>query len=330
MANFIQVAGNVTSPRGRAVIADVLNYSKVLNQFNLLSAFELDTFVSTYRPFMVSNTLQTREAGSSFNYSYSAPPSAQSVTQAITGAAVVIDRTYYRDAALGGNDFNVWFEKEIKRRARDYAQGLDVALLAGTGTSGAVKGLSAILNGTTDVPGLTGFKGVVNAATYSTISSAKSMDLRYSESTFDKEAIAFKELLLQTLADMDNPSVMILNRTAFARIQTIAGKLGLLGSPTNDFIKTPSIAGLQTIVLNSDAIPNNEPDDTATTPLEVTSSIYLLSPAEMQCSLLTNGFDYLEAPQLEAKEAGEEKWEMGIAWKIETPAAIRRIRNLRV
>lgn len=329
MMDFIEIAANVTSARGRAVVNNILSNSKYFQVLSVLKGFELDTTISNYIPFSYNSTLATRELGNSFSYTVTTPPNAQSITQAIAGEVVLIDKSYVRDAAIKGTAIEKWLQTELVRRSVAYGRLMDVELTKGSGTSGAIKGLKAILNGTTNIPGFS-TTGVVNAANYSTISGAKHLDLRLDQTNFEKEATAFREMLQKITSELDDANVLVCNNTMWSRISTIAGKLNLLSSPTNELLKTPSVGQLNTIVIPDLAYPNDEPDDTTPTALNVTTSIYLLSVRTGALSLVTNGFDYREADYMEMKEASEEKWEMGVAWKIENQNAVRRIRNIRV
>jgi hypothetical protein len=88
--------------------------------------------------------------------------------------------------------------------------------------------------------------------------------------------------------------------------------------------------GVEVISVSSNSITLTEPDDTAT-PLETTSSIYVLSPGENNFSLITNsGLQWHDYDSQENKESGREKWEIRANWRIENPKSVLRVRNIKV
>jgi hypothetical protein len=288
------------------------------------NAFEQDATNFDALPVQGTANLQTRAVGGAFTATAKVPPSRQSGVLAIYGDAITIDRTHVADAAAGLRDIDKWIEKEAARRVRETAGSLDTALFTDPGTGNTIKGLSKILDGATDIPGFTGVKGVVNAKSWK--GSGNNLDL-----TDAANYGYFIEGLIKDTAQVDGAAQYWVNRSLYARMYTIARKEAILGESRDLFGRPVStFNGIPFFVYDDTAIPLNEPDD-AGTPANVTTSLYIVAPAEMGFSLVTNeGLYYREWEHMESKESSKEEFEIRLAWKIEYDKAIRRVRNLKV
>lgn len=326
MATLRQLSNLNGSARGQAALGTVLEQALVMRFLEQNSGFELDATSFDYLPVSGTDNLQTRAIGNGFTATAKTPPARQNGTLAIYGDAVTIDRSHLADAAAGLRDIDRWLEREMQKRVRSTAKGLDGALMNGAGTGTTMKGLSKILNGTDDIPGLTGVKGVGDAATFKSTGTHKSLDL-----TDAANYPYFIEGLINELMKVDNVAGIVMNHQLYARMYTIARKEAILGE-SRDLFGRPvaTFNGVPMVPVDATSIPNDEPDNTST-PLTVTTSLYIASPAEMGLSVVTNeGLYYKEFDQLEAKVSSQEVYELRMAWKIEDDRVVRRVRNLKV
>lgn len=314
--------------RGVEAARTILTGSPFLSYLDANSAFELDKMDFDWRPASNTYSAQTRARGGSLTATDITWEAKQSGSQVVLGGALDIDIRNKRDAELGLDNLDVQLQKNLLRAWNGYALSVQNKLFNGTGAGSPteLKGLKTILDGSTDLPGYTGVKGVINAANYSKESSPKSLDM-----TVDKAGKYFTALMLDTLNEVSNPTGIVMNNKLFAAITQFAEVQRTLESTTNNYgtiLRT--LWGVPVILVDGTTIGVTEPDDT-TTPLENTTSMYVMSPGELKTSLVTNsGLYYIEYDHLENKESGREKWEMSLAWKIEDTTSIRRVRNIKV
>lgn len=320
------------SANGVTAIANMLSASPLLNVLDAKGAFELDAQNFDFLPVTSTGSIQKRAVGGSYTGTDIVPASKVAGALAIYGGRIDIDRTHIRDAEKGLRDIPSWFQKAIKKEHIIFAKNLEDKLMNGLGTSNDVKGISKILTGN-DLPGYTGANRVINANDYSKITNSKSFDITLALSDTDKpkQRETFIEMLIYATSMMDGVPVMLLNSTMLGRMTTIAKKEHILGEDRASFgIPVSTFNGIPMIRLNEGSITNTEDDDTATTPLTNTTSLYLASFGEFNFSLVTNsGLDYTESKWMQTKEADSEKWEMSVAWKIEEPKSALRIRNIK-
>lgn len=325
MATLRQLSNLNGSARGQAALGIILEQALIMRFLEQNSGFELDATTFDYLVVDGQDNLQTRAIGGSFARTAKTPPARLPGQLAIYGDGITIDRSHIADAERGLRDMDTWIEREASRRVRKVAKKLDTALMKDPGTGNTMKGLSVILNGTSDIPGFTGVKGVSNAQAYKS-GSHKSLDL-----TDAANYPYFIEGLIKDLTKVDNPSGLVMNHSLFARMYTIARKEAILGE-SRDLFGRPvnTFNGVPMYAVDDTSIPNNEPDDTAT-PLTVTTSLYIMTPREMGLSIVTNeGLYYQEWEHLEEKESKGEMFELRMAWKIEDDRSVLRVRNLKV
>lgn len=333
MANFKSVSRTNGSQRGADAVGILLTNSPLLNFLDAYSGFELDATDFDWRPVIESASLASRAVGGAWSATDVTPASKQTASLKIQGSRVDVDVSHLADAAIGTRDIPVWFDKMLKKELINFAKSYEIQLMLGTGISTAFKGLATILDGSTALPGYTGVYRVTNAANYSVDTTPKSLDISLGATNYAKNIKGLLECLYQSFADMDQGPGMgiLLNAAMYARMQTIARNEHILGEDRTLFgVPVSTFNGIPMIPLTAGAILSTEEDDTAT-PLEVTTSIYIMSPGEMRSSLVTNsGLEYWEYPFMQAKESGSEKWEVRAAWKIEEPKSVLRIRNIKL
>jgi hypothetical protein len=333
MANLKSVSRTNGFARGNDAIGILLTNSPLLNFLDSMSGFELDATSFDWRPVVAAASLASRAVGGSWSATDVTPASKQTGALTIQGSRVDVDVSHLADRDIGARDIPVWFAKMLKKELINFAKSYEIQMMLGTGSGTAFKGLKTILDGTTALPGYTGITRVTNAATYSSDSTPKSLDITLGATNYDKNIKGLLECLYQAFADMDRGAGMgiAMNAAMYARLQTIARNEHILGEDRTLFgVPVSTFNGIPMVPLTTGAILSTEPDDT-TTPLTVCTSLYLISPGEMRTSIVTNsGLEYWEYDFMQAKESGSEKWEIRGAWKIEEPNSVLRIRNIKI
>ena len=329
--NLPQISKFINSPSGRGndALALLLQNSPFLRFIDENSGWELDAINFSWLPTdIASKTIAARAIGSGATYSAQdlAITTLQTAAQAAYGFAVDIDVAYLQDAQQKLRDIDVWFLKELRSRMKQIAASFELSLFNGTGNSNALKGLKVILDGSTALPGYAATYCVGNAQAV-TGGSTKSCDLK----TNRNNDAAFCEWLMLELANVDNPTGLVMSPAMAARLSTIGKNLNYFGEGRDTFgIPYTTFAGIPLKPTLATSILSTEPDDTAT-PVNETTSVYILAPAEQALSIVSNcGMTYEDYDHMETKESKREKMEIRGAWKIEEPRAARRIRNIKI
>lgn len=332
MANLLSISRLNNSARGADAVGIMLSKSPLMNFLDQRSGFEVDAHDFDWRPANAASSLQTRARGGAYTATDVTLESKQSGSLYLHGDRLDIDVTDLADQANGLRNIPKDFEKRLKKELINFAKAYEIKLFNGTGSGSPaqIKGLKTILSGTDDLPGYSGVTRVVNAADYSVDTTPKSLDLSLGGSNFAKNREAFMEALDYCLSLMSGDAGILCNQALFSRISSIARAQKVLGQSDEFGVSVPTYNGVPLIKTVPNAILSTEPDD-ADTPVEETTSLYLLSPAELDLSLVTNsGLEYWEYNFQEAKESGQEKWEIRAAWKVETPEHVLRLRNIKL
>jgi hypothetical protein len=319
---------NSPSGRGRDALGILLEESPFLRFLESNSGWELGATKFQWQPEDVSEkTIAARAIGAG----------AQSVAQdiAITdleadilaayNANFDIDASYLADVDRKLANMDEYMLKELRRRIRYLAIYLEKEMFQGTGQSNRMAGLAVILDGS-DLPGYDGITRVENAQDV-TGGSTTSCDL-----TVRTNDNAFIEFLGIMLAKVNNPQGIICSPQAAARLDTIA-RVNYMAGETRDLFGRPvrTYAGIPIVPVLATTITNDEDDDDYPSVNEDTTSLYIPSLGEQRLSVVTNsGLEYVDFDLQEGKQSNREKVEIRGKWKIETPEAILRIRNIKV
>lgn len=328
MARFSALSNLNGSARGADALGVFLEKSMLLRFMEQQNAFRQDATSFQTNPVTGASNLQARAIGGAFTATAKTPSSPVSNTLAIYGDAITIDRTHIADANAGLRNVDVWLKTEALKRVRKTAAGLDTAIMTDDGTSNKMKGLKTLLNGTDDIPGFTGVKGVINAKTWLT---GNSFDLTPTGAATAANQDAFIEGLYKAILEVPGATGLAMNTTLASRVTAVARRAHILGESRDLFGRpVPTFNGVPIYVVPDTAILNNEPDDTGT-PLTVTTSLYIMRPSEEEFALVTNeGLYYKEWDHMESKESAKEEFETRLAWSIDSEDAVRRVRNIKV
>lgn len=347
---FQQLSRIGTSERGLACVTAGTTYSPLLAMLDALNAFELTEHKWRFTPIKPQTTaLLTRTLGTNYiaNDGHTllngdaVPLDLQTIddvtgTLYIHGHYINVDASIIADASHTGVSMTDWMIKQLKQEFKKFYKLYTPLMMKGSG-SGELKGLRNILKWTagTDYGTIEGYREatynrIYDAALNSTIADAINFDLSIASESNAKQQRAFLELMDSQISDVENPNAIIMNRKTKARIWSWLKTANNFAVTTNDFGTTIySYNGIPIYELDDVSMPITEPDNTDTTPLTNTTSIYICSFGEQNLSYATNsGVEYTEHPMLEAKEAGQEKWEIRAGWKCENPSAIKVIRNI--
>lgn len=321
---------NSPSGRGANALSLILTKSLFLQYMESQSGYELDATNFRYRTYVPGSSLKVRPVGTGYSATALTPTAEQIGSLAFLGDSVTIDVTYQRDADKKLNTVDMWLQGELRERMVSYGPGLEIQMFNGSGASNNMKGLKNILNGTDDVPGFTGHKGVVNAKTYQS-GSAVSFDMT---TVTAAQAAKFKEMMNLVIGEVDNPTAIVCNRAAAGRITTFADALKV-ASTNSDYAgfgsRVKEYDGIPIIVLNDGAILNDEPDDTSGSALTNTTSIYVMGVGEGILSQATNsGLYYQDYDSPTNEQKNQEWWEYAGQWKVASKNSVRRIRNLKI
>lgn len=325
MARLAELS-NAPSERGRALLSLLLSQDNFMAFLDQHSGFEEDSTDFDYRPTNPTQALQTRAEGGEYTPVDVTPPSKQADSLSFHGFGFDIDDTRIADARRNLRDFDAWLRKEVYRRFRAFARLYANQVFIGPGTTTTLKGLSVILDGTTDIPGYTGVTGVIDTADWLS-GSPVSFDLSNEDNwgTFIEKLIRYRN-------EVPDARGMPMGPELYARMHSIAHKKHILGESRDLFgdpVKT--FAGIPMIEVREGSILTNEPDNTGGTPLENTTSLYIMRPGEGELSMVTNsGLEFDDDIQLEKKESQRVKGELRTKWKIEEQDAIRRFRNIKL
>lgn len=309
------------TPRGSAAAAILLQESPLLRDIDAQGGFELDATAHTWRPENSTATVQTRPVGGNYTATAETPEAEQTGALKFYGDALTIDVSHQADNDRGLRDLTTWEDKMLSAKFRSWARGLEPAIFNHDGSGNTMKGMTALYNGATNLPGHD-VTGVVNAADY--VAGADHFDL----SNKDNYPL-FLEVMTQLFYDVNNARSIYTSRMGAARLDTIAQALRVKGE-TRDQYGRPVMTfnGVPIIPLLPGTISDTEPDDADA---EVTTSIWVGGWAEMQQAVVTNsGLYFREVPKLEGSSNARIEWEIRMALKAQDKYQFRRLRNVRL
>lgn len=314
------------SGRGKDALARFLEGSPVARSFEQFGAWDREDFTFFWEPLRETSTAPARAIGASYTPENRTPRDKVTQTQRIHGDATEMDIAHLADANSGGSD--IMIADRVGEKVAVYAESWESDIFNATGEDNTYYGLKTILDGETELPGYPGVFRVKDAASVSSVSGAKSLDV----STAAGQKALF-ELIRKELKDVRNPTCIYMNPSLAGRLETGGYETGrlsgnitdLFGKPIRTFDGVPIIETLDTTILL------DEPDNTPTTALENTTSLYVVGFVPKRMSIATNsGFYYTDYDHAQAKEKGKEMWEIRAAWKIREPKRIKRIRNIKL
>lgn len=313
------------SERGRAALALLLTADPFIAHMDAVGAFEQDTMAFNWRPDDATGVIQRRDLGGAYTPANQTPNALQVAEQALMGDSIQADIALIRDQELGGNRMELWFDKRLRTRFLDWAEKLGVQFWQGSGAGvpRQIKGLINIFNGTDDLPGFTGEKGVLEAHTMAGV--ANSLDL-----TDEANWGAFIRVMIAAVAKVKNPTAISCNKELYGMMTIIAHEKHIKGESRDQFgVAVPTFNGVPLICLPDGCITNIEPN-AAGTPANNTTSLFISGLAEGRGAMVTNSGLYFN----EQKRPGTDQielidWEFRGEWKFEDKRSARRLRRIK-
>jgi hypothetical protein len=323
--NFSSLSNLRGSQWGSILLALIMQKSPFMRYMEDNSAFELVGTEGDYRPANAESDIQSRDEGGGYTPQAITLDSKINTLLYFHGGAVSLDETRLADAEKNLYDINTYLNERYPEEFKKFIIGYELKLFqgSGAGTPKLLKGLKTILDGSTDIPGFTDIKGVINANDYC---DGDSFDL-----TVRDNDDAFIEGLRLWLSEVENPNGIIVNPRLGARLATIADKWGAAGLSVDKFgqsVKTfdniPIITTLATSILNT------ENDDNAV-PVAETTSLYIAAAGEGAYSILTNSglsFKDFDIEPNNVKSTAS-SWEIRSANRIKMRNCVRRVRYIK-
>jgi hypothetical protein len=323
---LLSTLSDIVSPSGRGALAfaSLKKKSKLVSLLDKRSAFELGATSNLWKPTKVQDAMQTRAIDGAYS-SDTTVSFADNVPDALRfiGGKLKWDNTYAADVKNGQNNIN--FDEQIGDIFNLFAENVDGKWMAGTGTSPDFIGLTKILNGTDDLPGFTGYKGVYGAEAQMSGTTPKSFNFL---TATDKEIIRATNLWLSYC---ENPTDILMNQAVYSVYMALGFvKVAYTMEPNNVGSSLETLFGVPITVLNDTAIPNTETKlDGTVGATDKNTSMYITSLGEKSCSMITNsGLFYRDHDSVESKQAQVEEFEIRSNWRIRKKKSAVRINHL--
>ncbi len=327
MANITPLS-RVETERARTLLERLLAWSAFFAFIERNSGYELAATDFDLYPVIGDTDVQTRGVGEGYTRESMLPPDRVAESLGFHGDSVVVDRSHYEDDRRGLRPIGSWLPKNLRGAFREWVKGMESLVFNGQGTDDPreMLGLSQILDGSSDVPGFS-VTMVIDAADF-VDASVDHLDM--SDETHRE---AFRKALEQILPNYNEPGV-VCNRQLGSAISGIAQEATSYQTEQTDLWgMVERVFGYELVRLFDGVIPNDEPNN-ASTPQNVTTSAYVLSPAEGQYSIATNSGLWVKDEVEDLTEddiaSGKVEWEMRCENAIQDKYAAVRIRNIRV
>ncbi len=313
--------------RGRAVLAKMLQISPFLRYLDKVSGWQEKSTDFIYRVVQGSLSLQRRalDATVTTTGKVLGETTPETGVQAAVYFQIDIDQTRLADDAKQLVPLGPWIDTQLEEDVEVFTKALESEIFngSGAGTPRQMSGFKTLLNGTSDVSGFTGNTMVIDAATWAT---GNHLDL-----TSSSNDEAFKEKLRTEIRKLDQCTGIMMHPFMYARMATILERQNSLQTTVDQFgMSVERFAGVELIPLLDDTITLTEPNN-ATTPLTVTTSLYLMSAGENRVSIVTNsGLEFEDYEGLQDRKAGRLRGEIRAEPVIMKPRVIRRVRNIKI
>lgn len=319
--------GTVGQQYGRLLLARMFRKSKFLRWFDQQSGWELGAtkyWWDVVPPAEAS--MKTRALNSNFTSPTTFnPPDPLASSLAIHGGFFNVDISIMADVRNGLENRDRWHDRKLQQEFDNWVKAYEALLFNGTGASSEIKGLKTILDGT-DLDGYAGITRVQNMADYDP-SLGDSFDLSVAANY-----PAFIEAFINIIEKVPDATGIVCNRQFKARMTSIARGAFRTGQ-VNASLQNNAVEALENIPLIpvlDGTIGNAEPDD-AGTPVNETTSFYIMRPGEDALSLVSNsGIYFRHYDDTDNDEKSQTKWEIRADWKIREYENILRVRNIKL
>lgn len=251
-------------------------------------------------------------------------PNAEKVQLASYGREVAVDNLYKYDVNLTGSVLSLqrYLDRQLSSAATKLGQEVQSHMWTGTSSSGQMLGLAnfvkdAAAGGQTPALGFT-------ASEQASMNTQVGLQLN-TQANQD----AFIEILLQKLAEVPGANAIVCNINLFARLNTIAKKLGAAGETISSFgVPVQTFNNIPLIPVGLDTISQSESDGTNND----CTSLYILRLDEVQgvCWNTNSGFVFTDFEDYQTMPQGVARLEINLNLAVERTDALRRLSRIRL
>lgn len=318
-----------SSPNAADKLAAIITF--ILAEYKIFQFMEFALEPATFNSYPakedVGGNNSVREVNGALN-SFVFSPSTGSGTQKAYGYENFIDQLYLNDLENGiatPEGLKRQIENEQIRLAKKVAKEVLYDMINGDGTGGTIYGLKNLVKDTADETGQSEYLGITKAQLYSAlVQVGMVLDLN-SEVSLRQ----FEEVLMRELASMGGNPVLVMNNYLFARMTSVAKKLGVYGVSTSDFGKPVDLFGNTPMIpVPLAMLPNTENDGEHAD----CTSLYAIEYNEADgFRYATNaGFRFTDFENLETKPSGKGRLEFYGQTKLEDVKKVRRFSRIRL
>lgn len=250
-------------------------------------------------------------------------PNPSPVSLALYSRETVIDRLRVNDAKLAGSPAGLknFADRQLNSLISKLGLELQDDMIAGTATSYHMLGLANFIKDAA-AGGQTAALGFTTAE-----QAAMNQNVSLKLDNIDSQD-AFIELLMKALATIPGANAMVMNVNAYARMTTIAKRLGAASVTTNEFgVPVTNFNQVPMIPVPVTTITQTESDGANAD----CTSIYIARFAEEQgvCYATNSGFDFQDFPDYETYPQGMARVNMNLNLVVESTAALKRLSRIR-
>ena len=318
-----------SSPNAADKLAAIITF--ILAEFKLFQFLEFSLEPATFNSYPAKEDVggdnSVREVNGALK-SFVFSPSTGSGTQKAYGYENFIDQLYLNDLENGvatPEGLRRQIENEQIRLAKKVAKEVLYDMINGDGTGGTIYGMKNLIKDTADETGQAEYLGITQAQLFASLVQV-GMVLDLSSEVALRQ---FEEILMRELASMGGNPVLVMNNYLFARMTTVAKKLGVYGVSISDFGKPVDLFGNTPMIpVDLSIMPLNENDGEHAN----CTSLYAVEYNEADgFRYATNaGFRFVDFENLETKPSGKGRLEFYGETKLEDSKKIKRFSRIRL
>lgn len=309
------------------LIARMFQKSPFIKWLDSRSGFQEDATDFIWTPYPdATGAVKTRTVNNNYTIDEILNPNAnQTGSLAFHGGGFKVDASIQSDVDRGLRDRDIWHDRKLRKLFDKWVVAYEALLFNGSGASGNIKGLKNIINGTDNLPGYSVTR-YVNAA------SALPNTPDFFDLSDNTNFNAFIEMMINVLAMVPDGTPIIMNKQFKARLTTIGARNQRVPR-VDEALRNNLVDQLEVnpiIGVSKDTISNIEPDK-AGTPVNQTTSMYLLDPSEENLALITNsGLFFRHWDDTDNDQSNLTWWEMRCQWLIENTDSVLRLGNIKL
>lgn len=252
-------------------------------------------------------------------------PNPTAAALALYGREISVDDLYKQDARVGNLSVKgliEFLDRRVAGLAVKLAQEIEADICAGTAAANRMLGFAEFVKDAA-AAGQTARLGFTTAELAAmNIQAALKLDTAANQD-------AFIELLWKKLGEVPGCNALVMNTNLWARMQTIAKRLGAAGETTDSFGQTvPTFNGIPLVPVPVTAIPQNENDGVNA---DCTSLYPVRFEENLGVTLASNsGFLFTDFEEIETNPQGMARMQMFLNLKVNKDNAFRRVSRVRL